>query len=211
MFSLLIFACTTTGSVIVEKQPVDTATVDDTGVSADTNTEEETDDTEIDDPSDEDTEDTEDTTDPEDTSDTDEQEIPEDNNNPSIDLNYWDGFWDITYNGCTERITETGFEVTSDYPNWLALCDCDEIYFVETDVVEACGVSIPTQQFFRGIKYNGNELEIRWYPGVPTTPTESTFLATASVNSDLESWSYDFQVDFESGSAFIDGGVSFTE
>ena len=191
MLSMFFLACSTTGSVIVEKQPSDTASIDDTGdVVEETDTD--TDETDTDE------------------TDTEELEIPNDNNNPSIYPNYWDGFRDLSWDGCTERIIETGEEVTNDYPEWLALCDCDEIYYVVTDRDEACDLDV-LQQFFRGVKYNGREIEVRYWPGSPTSPTESTLLATGSINSDGESWSYEYRVNFDSGSVDIEGGVSFSE
>ena len=220
--SIGLIACNAKGSVVVDPEgnfieEVDTAVVD-TGVDS------EPDDQDTDNPdtdnSDTDTQDTQDTTetgtdtdsDTQDTGpeDTDPVEIPADNDNPNIYPNYWQGVRSLNYQGCTEDIIEYGTEVSNDYPTWMSMCDCDEIYYVQTDRAFACNVPLSTV-FYRAIKYNGTEIEVRYYPGNPSSPEPSSLLAIGGILSDGETWAYEYSAEYQGYPIQIDGEVLFFE
>lgn len=223
-FSVGLVACNAKGSVVVDPEgniveDLDTAVVDtaiaDSPDGTDTNTEEPSDEpSDTDTQTDTDTSDTQTETDTDTPVDTDEPvDLPNDVNNPSVYPNYWDGQRVISYQGCSETILEFGVEVTADYPNWLSLCDCDEIYQVQISQSYVCGVPLNTA-FYRGIKYNGQEIEIRYWPGNPSTPTEASLLAVGNwyTNSaGQEVWVYDYAVEWQGDVIQLDGQVAFSE
>ncbi len=212
--SIGLMACNAKGSVVVDPEgnfveEVDTAVVD-TGVESDPE------DTDSDDTDTEDTQDTQDTQDTmetdtgSDTQDTDPVEIPSDNDNPNIYPNYWQGVRSLNYQGCTEDIIEYGTEVSNDYPTWMSMCDCDEIYYVQTDRAFACNVPLNTV-FYRAIKYNGTEIEVRYYPGSPSSPEPSSLLAIGEILADGETWAYEYAAEYQGNPIQIDGEVLFFE
>ena len=206
--SVALIACNSSGSVVLDK---DGNIVDDTGTveSDDTGSTEETDETDTEDTDPDDTDDTEDTEDTQDTEDP--AEIPEDNNNPNIYPNIWEGTRVLTYNGCSETITEYGPEVSEDFANWMSICNCDEIYYVQVDTSSACGLGIQTA-FYRAVKYNGFEMDILHYPDAnPSAPYEPSLLATATITEDGETWSYEYAAQAPDGTANLDGLVNFFE
>lgn len=213
-----LIACNTSGSVVIDKDGDivdDTAVVDteDTGSPEDTDpvdTDDDTDDT--DDTDTQDTEDTNDTDDTQDTEDTEDPvEIPEDNNNPNIYPNYWEGTRVLSYDGCSETITEYGTEVSEDFANWMSVCNCDEIYYVQVNTSSACGLGIQTD-FYRAVKYNGFEMDILYYPDAnPSAPYEPSLLATATITEDGETWSYEYAAQAPDGTANLDGLLNFFE
>lgn len=213
--SVALIACNSTGSVVLDPEgnivgDTGAVDVDDTGDAEDTD-ESDTEDTE-DSEDTNDTEDTEDTNDTQDTQDTeDPAEIPEDNNNPNIYPNYWEGTRVLNYDGCSETITEYGTEETENFPNWVSLCNCDEVYYVQTDKQSACGLSLQTA-FYRAVKYNGFEMDILYYPDTnPSAPYEPSLLATATITEDGETWSYEYAAQAPDGTANLDGLVNFFE
>ena len=208
--SVALIACNSTGSVVLDPEG---NIVDDTGAVDvnDTGDAEDTDESDTEDTEDsEDTNDTEDTEDTQDTDDTEEPvEIPEDNNNPNIYPNYWEGTRVLTYDGCSETITEYGTEVTEDFTNWLSVCNCDELYYVQVDKQAACGLPVSTA-FYRAIKYNGFEMDILYYPETnPEGPYEPSLLATATITEDGQTWSYEYSAQTASGTANLDGLLNF--
>ena len=174
-FSVGLVACNSKGSVLLDPEGniiEDTGVVpDDTGEVNDTEETDESDDT--------DTQDTQDTEDTEET-DTDPVELPDDNNNPDIYPNFWEGRRTLNLNGCSEVITEYGTEVSENFVNdWMPVCDCDEIYFIQVDRQSACGVAVQLE-FYRAVKYNGFEVDILYYPnGAGSGPYTPSLLGTA--------------------------------
>ena len=208
--SVAFIACNSSGSVVLDK---DGNIVDDTAVEIDdTGTPEDTDPVDTEDTDTQDTEDTSDTEDTQDTEDTEDPvEIPEDNNNPNIYPNYWEGTRVLSYEGCSETITEYGTEVSEDFANWMSICNCDEIYYVQVDTSSACGLGIQTA-FYRAVKYNGFEMDILYYPDTnPSAPYEPSLLATATITEDGETWSYEYAAQAPDGTANLDGLVNFFE
>ena len=210
-YSLLIgfslVGCSPTGSVVVDPEGnIVEDTVEDTGM-ADTDRPDDTDgENDTDRP-----DDTNDTDDTDNNTDTDEPvELPADNDNPNIYPNYWEGYRTLSYENCEETIVEDGIEVSNDYPDWMALCDCDEIYYVETDRSTACGFEIQTA-FYRAIKYKGQEIEVRYYPGRPSTPSPSDLLAEAQILADGNTWAYSYAVDYLGTAITLDGKLIFSE
>ena len=210
-YSLLIgfslVGCSPTGSVVVDPEGnIVEDTVEDTGM-ADTDRPDDTDgENDTDRP-----DDTNDTNDTDNNTDTDEPvELPADNDNPNIYPNYWEGYRTLSYENCEETIVEDGIEVSNDYPDWMALCDCDEIYYVETDRGTACGFEIQTA-FYRAIKYKGQEIEVRYYPGNPSTPSQSELLAEAQILADGNTWAYNYAVDYLGTAITLDGKLIFSE
>ena len=208
----ILCSCSSTGSVVLDK---DGNIVDDTAVvdTEDTGDTEEPDDTDIEETEDtqntEDTEDTENTDDTQDTEDTEEPvEIPEDNNNPNIDDNSWEGTRVLSYDGCSETINESGPEVTADYPNWMSICNCDEIYYITVDRQTACGLPL-RDWFYRAVKYNGLEMDVLDYPVRTDEPYEPSLLAIATINEDGETWSFSYDVEQPNGTANLAGLVNF--
>ena len=92
----------------------------------------------------------------------------------------------------------------------MALCDCDEIYYVETDRSTACGFEIQPA-FYRAIKYKGQEIEVRYYPGSPSTPSPSDLLAEAQILADGNTWAYSYAVDYLGTAITLDGKLIFSE
>ena len=214
MFSMLfiLIACSTSGSVILDKAAIDTASVDadDTGVVAEPDSPADTDEDETDtDSPDTDTQDPDtDTQDP----DTEEPVLPADNNNPNVYPNSWQGQRTLTYGNCAETVVESGIEVTNDYPNWVAECDCDEIYYVELNSSYACGFAVDYGAFYRGVRYDGMEISVRYWPDNPSYPTPASELGVGSIMADGETWSYQYTAYASNGTAVtIDGLVSFSE
>ena len=218
LISGLLFGCNSKGTVVLDPEG---NIVDDTGVVDDTGDITDTEDTENSDTEDtqdtEDTDDTNGTSDTEDTQDTEDTdpeepvEIPEDNNNPNVYPNEWDGTRVLNFDGCSETITEEGDEVSQDFPNWMSLCNCDEIYYVQVDTSSACGLQVQTA-FYRAVKYNGTEIDILYYPDPNASgPYEPSLLATAVILSDGETWSYEYSAQTASGTATLDGLLTFTE
>ena len=215
LISAVLVACNSKGTVVLDP---DGNIVDDTAVvDDDTGNPTDTDDTDTQDTEDtQDTNDTNDTSDTEDTdpvdTDTDEPvEIPADNNNPNVYPNYWEGTRVLNFNGCAETITEYGPEVSQDFPNWMSLCNCDEIYYVQVDRSSACG--LPVQNgFYRAVKYNGTEIDILYYPDPNASgPYEPSLLATAVILSDGETWSYQYAAQTAGGTATLDGLLNFLD
>ena len=219
MFTVLLslLACNTSGSVIIDKDPIDTASVDDTGGDIGPDDTTETDDTETEETDTEDTNtddtDTEDTN-PNDT-DTEEPVLPEDNNNPSIDVNYWEGQRTLTYGDCSESVVEYGYEITNDYPNWLAVCNCDELYYVQMNASFACGIPIDYNAFYRAVRYDGMEISIQYWPESPTSPTSPIELAVGTIvsqaDAENETWGYQYTVQTYGETLTINGELSFLE
>lgn len=207
-YSLLIgfslVGCSPTGSVVVDPEGnIVEDTVEDTGM-ADTDRPDDTD-------GENDTDRPDDTDDTDNNTDTDEPvELPADNDNPNIYPNYWEGYRTLSYENCEETIVEDGIEVSNDYPDWMALCDCDEIYYVETDRSTACGFEIQPA-FYRAIKYKGQEIEVRYYPGNPSTPSQSDLLAEAQILADGNTWAYSYAVDYLGTPITLDGKLIFSE
>ena len=212
----MLFACNSKGTVVLDPDGnivEDTAIADDdTGSTVDTEDTEENDTEDTQDT--EDTNDTNDTNDTSDTEDTDTEEpveIPADNNNPNVYPNYWEGTRVLNYNGCSETITEYGPEVSQDFPDWISLCNCDEIYYVQVDKSSACGLPVQTA-FYRAVKYNGLEIDIFYYPDAnPSSPYEPTLLATAEILSDGETWSYEYSAQTANATATLEGLLNFLE
>jgi hypothetical protein len=208
-------ACNAKGSVVVDPNG---NIVEDTGVIdvEDTGSMEDTDPVDTDTSDTQDTQDTQDTSDTQDTdpvdTDTGPVEIPSDNNNPNIPNNFWEGTRVLNYEGCSETITEYGQEVTDTFPNWMALCPCDELYYIQTNTQSACGLPVQTA-FYRGVKYNGFEIEIFAYPSNtnPNVPSAPYLLATADIMADGETWSYAYSAQGPNGAADLDGEVRFFE
>ena len=207
LFGFCLIACSTTGSVVVDPEGnIVEDTVEDTGMT-DT---EDSDDTDGENDTDN-SDDTDDNNDTDNNTDTDEPvELPADNDNPNIYPNYWEGYRTLSYENCEETIVESGIEVSNDYPDWMAICDCDEIYYVETDRETACNFEIQTV-FYRAIKYNGQEIEVRYYPGNPSTPSQSELLAVGQILADGNTWAYSYEVDYQGGSITLDGKLIFSE
>ena len=212
--SVALIACNSTGSVVLDPEgnivgDTGAVDVDDTGDAEDTD-ESDTEDTE----NSEDTNDTDDTQETEDTEDTnteDPVEIPEDNNNPNVYPNYWEGTRVLSYDGCSETITGYGVEVSEDFPNWMSVCNCDEIYLVQVSTQAACGLPVQTE-FYRAVKYNDFEMDILYYPDPnPDGPYEPSLLATATITEDGETWSYQYAAQTADGTANLDGLVNFFE
>lgn len=209
LFGFSLVGCSPTGSVVVDPEGnIVEDTVEDTGVT-ETEENEDTEDTEDPNSGDTDTPDNPDTDD--NNNDTDEPvELPADNDNPNIYPNYWEGYRTLSYENCEETIVESGIEVSNDYPNWMAICDCDEIYYVETDRATACNFEIQTV-FYRAIKYNGFEIEVRYYPGNPSTPSQSELLAVGEILDDGNTWSYNYALDYQGTPVNLDGKLIFSE
>ena len=213
LISAVLVACNSKGTVVLDP---DGNIVDDTAVvDDDTGNPTDTDDTDSTDT--QDTEDTNGTSDTEDTdpvdTDTDEPvEIPADNNNPNVYPNEWWGTRVLNFDGCSETITEDGYEVSQEYSNWMSVCNCDEIYYVEVvDTSSACGLPVQTA-FYRAVKYNGTEIDILYYPDPNASgPYEPSLLATAVILSDGETWSYEYSAQTAVGIATLDGLLTFTE
>ena len=213
-FSIALIGCNSTGSVVLDK---DGNFVEDTGAVDvdDTGDAEDTDESDTEDTEDSDTNDTDDTQDTEDTQDTDDTEepveIPADNNNPNVYPNYWEGTRVLSYDGCSETITEYGTEVSEDFSNWMSVCNCDEIYYVQVNTQSACGFPV-TPAFYRAVKYNGFEMDILYYPGPDnSSPYEPSLLATATITEDGETWSYEYALQSNDGTINLDGLVNFFE
>ena len=213
-FLSLLIACSPSGSVVVEKKAVvdDTGVTDDTGATVDP----------IDTATPEDTEnptDTSDTvdTDPVDTGsvDTEEPVLPADNNNPNVYPNYWEGERTLTYGNCSESVVEYGLERTNDFPNWMAECDCDEIYEIQLNTSFACGFPLDYSVFYRGIRYDGTEISVRYWPNNPQSPVPASELAIGtliSTGSGEEVWGYQYDAVGAGGEMVtVTGEVSFLE
>jgi len=188
LFPLL--ACNSKGSVVIDVEDIAEDTATEEGNPGDTDIE------------DTDTEDT----DPE------EETPPTDNANPDIYPNYWSGTRTVNYQGCTETIVEEGVEISFDIPaEWMELCSCDEIYYVEVVGGSACGLSVQFQ-FYRAVKYNGFEMDI-WYYQNPeeTSPYEPLPLAKARIDEDGETWNYRYSPDGSGDEIRIEGTVDFSQ
>jgi hypothetical protein len=95
-------------------------------------------------------------------------------------------------------------EIGNDYPDWMSICNCDEIYYVEASPNEVCGFSVSTA-FYRAISYNGNEIEVLYWSEQPSSPETPELLAIGTPRA--SGWQYDYSV----GSATVEGFVEFSE
>ena len=216
---LAFFACSTSGSVIIDSDKVqdrnDTAWVDDSGLISDTgivdtavvDTNDPTDtDTNNPDTGTSDTGTTDTGTTDTGTTDTGSSGLPTDVNNPNIYPNYWYGVRNFDFGNCTGTVEGIGQEVTADYPEWLAQCDCDEIYYVQAQQATVCNYPVQVY-YYRGVKYDGQDIHIRYWPNNPAYPVPATTLATGTYSAADDGYHYTY-----AGQGYsTDGYVNFYE